>query len=60
MRIAAHVKSTYQCGMNEWQDYIKTYIFEDTVTIAEILKVTGQKEISSCNLSIIEEQGATK
>ena len=38
MKIAAHIKGYYQVGEFQYQDYIKTYIFDDSATIAQILK----------------------
>ncbi len=55
MKIAAHIKGCYQVGVNLWQDYTKTYIFDDSATIAQILKATGQRDICDCNLSNVEE-----
>jgi hypothetical protein len=55
MKIAAHIKGYYQVGEFLYQDYIKTYIFDDTATIAQILRVTGQRSICDCNLSDVEE-----
>ena len=55
MKIAAHIKGCYQVGVNLWQDYTKTYIFDDSATIAQILRVTGQNNICDCNLSNVEE-----
>lgn len=55
MKIAAHIKGCYQVGVNLWQDYTKTYIFDDSATIAQILKTTKQKDICDCNLSNVEE-----
>jgi hypothetical protein len=55
MKIAAHIKGCYQVGVNLWQDYTKTYIFDDSATIAQILKATEQRDICSCNLSNVEE-----
>ena len=55
MKIAAHIKGYYQVGEFLYQDYIKTYIFDDTVTIAQILKTTKQKDICDCNLSMVVE-----
>jgi len=55
MKIAAHIKGYYQVGEFQCQDYIKTYIFDDSATIAQILRVTGQNNICDCNLSNVEE-----
>ena len=55
MKIAAYIKGCYQVGVDLWQDYAKTYIFDDTVTIAQILKTTKQKDICDCNLSMVVE-----
>ena len=55
MKIAAHIKGYYQVGESQYQDYIKTYIFDDSATIAQILRVTGQRSICDCNLSDVEE-----
>ena len=55
MKIAAHIKGYYQVGEFQCQDYTKTYIFDDTATIAQILSVTGQRSICDCNLSDVEE-----
>ena len=60
MKIAAHIKGYYQVGEFLYQDYIKTYIFDDTATIAQILRVTGQRSICDCNLSNVEEVKADK
>jgi len=57
MKIAAHIKGYYQVGEFLYQDYIKTYIFDDTATIAQILRVTGQRSICDCNLSDVVEEG---
>ena len=54
MKIAAHIKGYYQVGEFQYQ-YIKTYIFDDSATIAQILRVTGQNNICDCNLSNVEE-----
>ena len=55
MKIAAHIKGYYQVGEFLYQDYIKTYIFDDSATIAQVLRVTGQKDICDCNLSMVVE-----
>ena len=56
MKIAAHIKGYYQVGEFQYQDYIKTYIFDDSATIAQILRVTGQRSICDCNLSNVEQE----
>ena len=56
MKIAAHIKGYYQVGEFLYQDYIKTYIFDDSATIAQILKTTKQKDICDCNLSMVVEE----
>lgn len=57
MKIAAYIKGCYQVGVDLWQDYAKTYIFDDSATIAQILRVTGQRSICDCNLSDVVEEG---
>ena len=65
MKIAAQITGCYQVGVDLWQDYTNTYsqsslrsrsfIFDDSATIAQILKATEQRDICSCNLSNVEE-----
>lgn len=60
MKIAATIIGMYQCGPNDYQTTKTTYVFDDSVTIAEILRRTGQKSIVECNLTDVAETLAAK
>ena len=55
MKIAATIKGCRQTGEDTFQDTLTTYLFETTATIQEILDRCNTRDISSCNLSTVEE-----
>lgn len=55
MKISATIKGCVQTGQYTYQDTLQTFIFDSTATIDEILKATGENDISVCNLAPVKE-----
>ena len=55
MKISATIKGYVQTGQYTYQDTLQTFVFDSTATIDEILKTTGENDISACNLAPVKE-----
>ena len=55
MKVAATIIGCHQVSPEDFQTHRDTYVFPSTVTIDEILKTTGQTDISCCNLASVTE-----
>ena len=55
MKVAAHIVGCHQVSPEDFQKDIRTFIFDSSQTIDEIIAVTGEKDISALNLSTVQE-----
>lgn len=55
MKIAVYIIGSEQISPDDWQRYVKSYIFDSSQSIDEIMKITGVKDISFLNLSIAKD-----
>jgi hypothetical protein len=55
MKVAASIKGSYQIGIDEYQSYVKTFIFDSSQTIDEILATTKEHTVCALNLSDVME-----
>lgn len=55
MKVAAYIKYGEQVGDHPWRNSTNTCIFYDKITIVQITKVIGQKDVSDYSISNIEE-----
>lgn len=55
MKVAATIRGSYQIGEMEYQAFAKTYIFDSSQSLDEILAATECKSISALNLSDVKE-----
>jgi len=55
MKIVAMIKGYTQVSPESFQETRKAYIFDSSASIDDILRVTGEKDITQCNLAPVEE-----
>ena len=55
MKVAATIIGCHQVSPEDFQTHRMTYVFPSSATIDEILRVTGETDISCCNLASVTE-----